>query len=144
MAWTSQFYILQGHFCEHVLTAYAEHILWKNMWWSTLTLREAWRVVINIRDHYGHCGGTGEAAHLACHICCLDNQLIAVLRLPIQIRHGRPDHSWRPKKKKREREVDWWVFKGLTSSFTCLKPLIHISMLIGLFIICNSKRHKTL
>lgn len=58
----------------------------KNVW-ETLTLLEAWWVVINICDHYGHRGGAGETAHLSCHVCCLDDQLITILRFTVQIRH---------------------------------------------------------
>lgn len=56
--------------------------------YQTLTLREAWRVVINVRDHYGHCGGAGETAHLPCHVGRLDDQLVTILGLAVQICHS--------------------------------------------------------
>lgn len=59
-----------------------------------LTLGEARRVVVNVCDHDGHRGGARETAHLSCHVCCLDDQLVTILRLTVQICHRRPDDAW--------------------------------------------------
>lgn len=55
--------------------------------WGGLTLWEARRIVINVCDHNGDCGGSGETTHLSCHVCCLDDQLITILCFTVQICH---------------------------------------------------------
>lgn len=52
-----------------------------------LTLWEARRIVINVCDHNGDCGGSRETTHLSCHVCCLDDQLITILCFTVQICH---------------------------------------------------------
>lgn len=58
-----------------------------------LTLREARRVVVDIGDHDGDGGGSGQAPQLPGHVCGTDHHLIAVLCLAVQVCHGGPDHT---------------------------------------------------
>lgn len=62
---------------------------------SGLTLREAWWVVVDISDHDGDCGGSGQATQLSGHVCCTDHHLVPVLRLTVQVSHSCPDHTWK-------------------------------------------------
>lgn len=72
---------------------------------SGLTLREAWRVVIDIGDYDGDCGGSRQATQLSCHVRCTDHHLVPVLRLTVQVSHGRPDHTWKPAGQREHRQV---------------------------------------
>lgn len=58
-----------------------------------LTLREAWRVVVDVGDHNGDGGGSGQPPQLPGHVCGTDHHLVAVLCLTVQVCHGGPDHT---------------------------------------------------
>lgn len=60
---------------------------------TPLTLWEAGRVVIDVSNHDGDCSGAREATQLACHVCGLDNHLIAFLALTVEVRYSCPDHT---------------------------------------------------
>lgn len=62
---------------------------------SSLTAGEARRVVIDVSQHHGDRGGSGQAAHLTNHIFGLDNQQEMIPHLSVHVRKSRPHHTCR-------------------------------------------------
>lgn len=53
-----------------------------------LTLGEAWRVVVDVRELDGDGGGPGQAAKVSPHVFGLEQHQVLVLGLPVHVRHG--------------------------------------------------------
>lgn len=64
----------------------------KNQEWS-LTVSEPRWVVIDVRQRDGHRGGAGEAAHLADHVLCLDDENVLVPCLSVHVGQSRSDDT---------------------------------------------------
>lgn len=58
-----------------------------------LTLGEAWRVVVDIREGDADCRGSGEPAHLPGHVFSLDHDLVVFFDLPVHARQGGLDQA---------------------------------------------------
>ena len=59
-----------------------------------LTLGEAWRVVVDIREGDADRRGSRESAHLSGHVFSLDHDLVVLFDFPVHAGQGGLDQAW--------------------------------------------------
>lgn len=59
----------------------------------TLTLGEAWRVVVDVAQLDGDGGGPGQSTQVSPHVLGLQEHQVLVLGLPVHVGHGRAQNT---------------------------------------------------